>query len=226
MGRFGGSSQQSGSSTRGRCGSPQQSRSNTRGDNFRTLLGAPSGVCSILQNLLTKQEIILDQLRTIILTLQGTGGLRHTTDVDVLEPETLPLHNLESLLDLEARLRSGSDLKQKLFLSDGSPKMDRGSQPWSPRAAALLVFQLSVIKRYLKTPWDRIRKISGKAAFHRMVLKDVITSAVRQNRLTSTASNMEVEVAIKRWLHLASDRDGGRKARDGRAGVAAHSHQF
>lgn len=75
----------------------------------------------------------------------------------------------------------------------------------------------------LKINW---RGISGKAAFHRMVFKDVIISAVRQNRLTSTASDLEVEAAIKRWLHLASDRDGGRKAHEGQAGVAAHSHQI
>uniref|UniRef100_A0A3Q3KAH7 DUF4806 domain-containing protein n=1 Tax=Monopterus albus TaxID=43700 RepID=A0A3Q3KAH7_MONAL len=173
----------------------------------RTIYTAP-----ILQNLLTKQEIILDQLRTIILTLQGTGGLRHTTDVDVLEPETLPLHNLESLLDLEARLRSGSDLKQKLVSVIG-PKLIR--------APSINVVCMCVGVCFLAI--GEFKKIDFMAHLIRNVL---FKGAVRQNRLTSTASNMEVEVAIKRWLHLASDRDGGRKARDGRAGVAAHSHQF
>lgn len=31
--------------------------------------------------------------------------------------------------------------------------------------------------------------------------------------MTSESSDMEIEAAIKRWLQLAADREGGRKAR-------------
>ncbi|XP_071059130.1 uncharacterized protein [Pseudochaenichthys georgianus] len=60
------------------------------------------------------------------------------------------------------------------------------------------------------------RGINGKTAFHRLQLKDVITGTVRNNRLTATATDQEVESYIKKWLHLAGDRDGGRREREER----------
>jgi len=39
---------------------------------------------------------------------------------------------------------------------------------------------------------------------------------VRNNRLTATATDQEVEAYIKKWLHLAGDRDGGRREREER----------
>ena len=40
-----------------------------------------------------------------------------------------------------------------------------------------------------------------------------VSAAVRGNRLTSGATDQEIDATIKRWLHLAPDRDGGRKER-------------
>lgn len=44
----------------------------------------------------------------------------------------------------------------------------------------------------------------------------IFLGTVRNNRLTATATDQEVECYIKRWLHLASDRDGGRRKREER----------
>lgn len=39
------------------------------------------------------------------------------------------------------------------------------------------------------------------------------TGAVRQNPLTGKASNKDIEFNIIKWLHLAGDREGGRRER-------------
>lgn len=39
---------------------------------------------------------------------------------------------------------------------------------------------------------------------------------MRRNRLTSEASEKDIDSTIKRWLYLAPDRDGGRKERQKR----------
>lgn len=39
------------------------------------------------------------------------------------------------------------------------------------------------------------------------------SAAVRRNRLTSEATEKEIDSTVKRWLYLAPDRDGGRKER-------------
>ena len=38
--------------------------------------------------------------------------------------------------------------------------------------------------------------------------------AVRRNRLTTTATKLEIENSIKHWLKFAPERDGGRKRRE------------
>lgn len=58
------------------------------------------------------------------------------------------------------------------------------------------------------------RGVNGKLAFQKLHLKGIITETVRNNPLSSKATNQEVEMFIKRWLHLASDRDGGRRERE------------
>lgn len=40
-----------------------------------------------------------------------------------------------------------------------------------------------------------------------------VSAAVRCNRQTSGATDQEIDATIKRWLHLAPDRDDGRKER-------------
>lgn len=46
-------------------------------------------------------------------------------------------------------------------------------------------------------------------------LSNVLRSedAVRRNPVTGSVSDKDVEVMMVKWLHLAGDRDGGRKQR-------------
>ncbi|XP_049897756.1 uncharacterized protein LOC126388602 [Epinephelus moara] len=67
------------------------------------------------------------------------------------------------------------------------------------------------------------RGVNGKTAFHSLQLKDVITGTVRNNHLTATATDQEVEAYIKRWLHLAGDRDGGRREREEKRRASQHT---
>ena len=46
---------------------------------------------------------------------------------------------------------------------------------------------------------------------------------VRNNQLTATATDQEVEAYIKRWLHLAGDRDGGRREREEKRRASQHT---
>ncbi|KAG2460013.1 KCNC2 protein, partial [Polypterus senegalus] len=57
------------------------------------------------------------------------------------------------------------------------------------------------------------RGINGKTCFHSLHIKDIVIDAVRRNSVTSRATTQEIEMWIKRWLYLAADRDGGRRAR-------------
>ncbi|KAL2080020.1 hypothetical protein ACEWY4_023813 [Coilia grayii] len=181
------------------CGSPNDipamPETNSRGSD---------PVCTLLHNLLTNQELILEQLNVISRTIEPPQG--NTKDDDnELEPGLLPLKELDTLLDLEARLLFSSDLKHKLIntlaLRGGMTVKD---------CVWRMMSHLLTNTLALKINW---RGINGKTAFHSLQLKDVLTRAVRQNRMTSESSDMEIEAAIKRWLQLAADREGGRKAR-------------
>ncbi|RXN37564.1 serine arginine repetitive matrix 2-like protein [Labeo rohita] len=58
-----------------------------------------------------------------------------------------------------------------------------------------------------------MRGVNGKIGFLRLQIRDVVIAAVRRNRLTSEATEKEINATIKRWIYLAPDRDGGRKER-------------
>ena len=49
----------------------------------------------------------------------------------------------------------------------------------------------------------------------------MVADAVRQNKLTQTASDAEIERVVRDWLRTAADRSGGRRRRDARAASAA-----
>ncbi|XP_063041564.1 uncharacterized protein LOC134436333 [Engraulis encrasicolus] len=185
------------------CGSPNDipamSETNSRGSD-----PVCSKYSSLLHNLLTNQELILEQLNVISRTIEPPQGGSKEDDTE-LEPGLLPLKELDTLLDLEARLLFSSDLKHKLIntlaLRGGMTVKD---------CVWRMMSHLLTNTLALKINW---RGINGKTAFHSLQLKDVLTRAVRQNRMTSESSDMEIEAAIKRWLQLAADREGGRKAR-------------
>ncbi|KAJ8014287.1 hypothetical protein DPEC_G00038690 [Dallia pectoralis] len=66
----------------------------------------------------------------------------------------------------------------------------------------------------MKMNW---RGANGKQAFEPLALKYIVLNAVRRDPLTSNASDTDIEKYIKRWMQLASDRDGGRKNRESRS---------
>jgi len=61
-------------------------------------------VSALLRNILTNQEIMMDQMKIIYRTVQGLKSVRE--EHIGLEANLLPLADLQSLQNLEERLRS------------------------------------------------------------------------------------------------------------------------
>ncbi|XP_065152686.1 uncharacterized protein [Paramisgurnus dabryanus] len=158
---------------------------------------------SLLRNILTKQEMVMDQLRIIFKTLQSMKSTDESqTD---LAQNVLPLKDVSSLQDIEEQLRSNPDLQKQLVhalaLKGG---VDVHECIW--RIMHGLVTN-DLAKKI------NMRGINGKIGFQRLRLRDVVIAAVRRNHLTSAATEKEIDSNIKRWLYLAPDRDGGRRER-------------
>ncbi|XP_051556877.1 uncharacterized protein LOC127442740 [Myxocyprinus asiaticus] len=154
-----------------------------------------SGLAPLLHRLLTNQEMMMYQLKVIQMTMQKTGEL--SRGQDPLERDILPLKDSTSLLALEKCLREEADLKNKMITSVRViGTVDIKDSVWRVMKHC---FTNSLAKQL---NWHGI---NGKTAFHRLHLKDVITGTVRNNRLTATATDQEVESYIKRWLQLVSD---------------------
>ncbi|KAG9273338.1 hypothetical protein AMEX_G12454 [Astyanax mexicanus] len=122
---------------------------------------------TLLHDLLTKQEVIIEQQRNLIRMVQDlktTSTRENAVDCD-LDQRHCPVEDLSSLMALENDLRSSPDKRKKL------------------------------------------------TGFQSLELKSVVTEAVRRNSLCANATEMEVERVIRRWFHLAGDREGGRKRR-------------
>ncbi|XP_056611022.1 uncharacterized protein LOC130427520 [Triplophysa dalaica] len=165
-----------------------------------------NGLASLLHKLLTNQEMIMEQLKIIQMNLNKTG--QPVQGQDPLKGDVLPLKDVAALLALEKRLREEEDLKNKMistFSVIGG--VDIKDSVWR------------IMQHCFTNPLAKQlnwRGINGKTAFRGLHMKNVITGSVRNNRLTATATDQEVECYIKRWLHLASDRDGGRRKREER----------
>uniref|UniRef100_A0A672GHG3 DUF4806 domain-containing protein n=1 Tax=Salarias fasciatus TaxID=181472 RepID=A0A672GHG3_SALFA len=147
---------------------------------------------------LTNQELIMEQLRIITRTLNQIQG-PPAGGQEVLEKDVFPLKDISSLLAVEQRVREEADFKHVIGGVDIKDTVWRIMKN---------VFSNSLAKQL---NW---RGVNGKTAFHSLQLKDIITGTVRNNQLTATATDQEVEAFIKRWLHLAGDRDGGRRERE------------
>ncbi|MED6287172.1 hypothetical protein CHARACLAT_013648 [Characodon lateralis] len=67
---------------------------------------------SLLRNILTNQEMMMDQMKIIFTTVQG---LKSATEEAIgVEPNLLPLAHPQSVENLEERLRNSPDLKNQL----------------------------------------------------------------------------------------------------------------
>ncbi|XP_067309541.1 serine/arginine repetitive matrix protein 2-like [Pseudorasbora parva] len=158
---------------------------------------------SLLRSILTRQEMMMDQLRIIFKTLQSMKSADESeTDLD---RNLLPLKDISSLQDMEEQLHSNPDLRKQLVntlaLKGG---VDVHECIW--RIMQGLITN-SLAKKI------NMRGINGKIGFQRLLLRDVVIAAVRRNRLTSAATEKDIDSTIKRWLYLAPDRDGGRRER-------------
>uniref|UniRef100_A0A8C4SMI2 DUF4806 domain-containing protein n=1 Tax=Erpetoichthys calabaricus TaxID=27687 RepID=A0A8C4SMI2_ERPCA len=162
---------------------------------------------AILRNILVKQEMMMEQVKVILKTVQDLHEkcCSDSGSDPVLEKDILPLQDLTSMQQLESDLAVGGDLKKKLITLLGiQGGIDVRDTVWRIMRQTLtnsLAKQLN---------W---RGINGKTCFHSLHIKDIVIDAVRRNSVTSRATTQEIEMWIKRWLHLAADRDGGRRAR-------------
>ncbi|XP_048010172.1 uncharacterized protein si:dkey-242h9.3 isoform X2 [Megalobrama amblycephala] len=158
---------------------------------------------SLLRNILTKQEMMMDQLRIIFKTLQSMKSADETETV--LDRNLLPLKDVSSLQEMEEQLHSNLDLQKQLVntlaLKGG---VDVHECIWR--------IMHGLITNSLAQKIN-MRGINGKIGFQRLRLRDVVIAAVRRNRLTSVATEKDIDSTIKRWLYLAPDRDGGRRER-------------
>lgn len=145
----------------------------------------------------------MDQMRIIMKTLQCMQSSQET-EIG-LDRNLLPLKDLSSLQNMEDNLRSTPDLHKQLVntlaLKGGA---DVHECVWRIMYG---LFTNSLAKKV------NMRGVNGKTGFLRLQIRDVVIAAVRRNRLTSEATEKEIDSTVKRWLYLAPDRDGGRKER-------------
>ncbi|XP_073707197.1 uncharacterized protein [Garra rufa] len=131
-----------------------------------------SGLAPVLQRIITNQEMIMDQLKIIRMTMQNTGEPAHGQDP--LERDMLPLKDTASLLALEKRLREEADLKNKMIAAlSVIGGVDIKDSVWRVMKHC---FTNSLAKQL---NW---RGINGKTAFHRLQLKDVIVTTTHKGR--------------------------------------------
>ncbi|KAG1930482.1 hypothetical protein F2P79_022248 [Pimephales promelas] len=137
--------------------------------------------------------------------LQSTHRPRSDVHDGAKFRDRLPIKNVESLQCLEAELKMNPDAKSELTTFLGLVGgFDLKDTVWR------------VLKATFTTAVARVmnwRGVNGKIGVHSLVLKEVVIGAVRQNPLTGKASNKDIEFNIIKWLHLAGDREGGRRER-------------
>ncbi|MED6240192.1 hypothetical protein ATANTOWER_017279 [Ataeniobius toweri] len=134
----------------------------------------PQPAPALQQNILTNQEMMMDQMKIIFTTVQG---LKSATEEDIgVEPNLLPLADPQSIENLEERLRNSPDLKNQLknglALNGGGDIKECG------------------------------KRCSGQEYEHaRHKWEDwlpALVIAVRRNRLTCDATDQEIETKIKK----------------------------
>ncbi|XDV16633.1 hypothetical protein PO909_016259 [Leuciscus waleckii] len=157
-----------------------------------------------IRKILANQEMIKEQMGTLVKLVYDLKKISTTEDSPTLNTECFPLSSFQQLQVIEGQLQQ-EDYKTAVI----NTLALRGGTTVKESVWRILNFLLSNdMARQMN--W---RGINGKAAFKDTSLKTVINAAVRRNRLTSTATDQEVENWIKRWLQLSADRDGGRRAR-------------
>uniref|UniRef100_A0A673YC31 Uncharacterized LOC115201467 n=1 Tax=Salmo trutta TaxID=8032 RepID=A0A673YC31_SALTR len=156
----------------------------------------------LIQEMLTKQEMILEQ-QTLILRLLQTA--QQNGAEYAIEGGLLPLKDQQSLQSLETDLQ-GADFKLKLInhlsLVGGCDVKDVVWRLMRHTISNALAKNMN---------W---RGVNRKISLGSLRLRDVLIAVVRKNPLTSQASESDVESVMKKWLQLAAYREGGRRRRD------------
>uniref|UniRef100_A0A8C9ZIS3 DUF4806 domain-containing protein n=1 Tax=Sander lucioperca TaxID=283035 RepID=A0A8C9ZIS3_SANLU len=152
---------------------------------------------AVIRTILTNQEVIKEQMGILVKLVYDLKGTAEESSS--LPLETFPMASLHDLQVLEGQLQD-QEFKKNLVIGGTAVK----DTVWRMMGFLLT----NQVARQLN--W---KGVNGKGAFKTLTLKGVINEAVRRNRLTATSTDQEVEQWVKRWLHLAGDRDGGRRAR-------------
>ncbi|ROL51478.1 hypothetical protein DPX16_3167 [Anabarilius grahami] len=162
---------------------------------------------SLLHDLTTKQEIVMEQQMSLIKMVQDlqANNVREVTDADRLNQRRFPIEDLSSLTALENDLRSCPETRRKVVHELGMlGGVDVKDTVWR------------IMKQAIKNDLAKTvnwRGVNGKTSFQSLELKSVVIEAVRRNPTCAQITELEVEKAIIRWFHLAGDREGGRKKR-------------
>ncbi|KAI7806182.1 hypothetical protein IRJ41_001717, partial [Triplophysa rosa] len=150
---------------------------------------------AVIRKILANQEIVKEQICTLIKLVYNLKTLSVAEDSPTLNSDNFPISRHQQLQEIEGQLQQ-EDFRTAVTCTTIKDSVWR-----------IMSFLLTNdIAR--QTNW---RGINGKAAFKDTTLQTVINAAVRRNRLTATATDQEVEHWVKRWLQLATDRDGGRR---------------
>ncbi|XP_067274662.1 uncharacterized protein [Pseudorasbora parva] len=158
-----------------------------------------------IRKILANQEMIKEQMGTLVKLVYDLKKLSTADDSPTLDSSCFPLSSFQQLQVIEGQLQQ-EDYKTAVI----NTLALRGGTTVKESVWRILSFLLTNdMARQMN--W---RGINGKAAFRDASLKTVINAAVRRNRLTATATDQEIEQWVKRWLQLATDRDGGRRARE------------
>ncbi|CDQ63745.1 unnamed protein product [Oncorhynchus mykiss] len=156
----------------------------------------------LIREMLTKQEMILEQ-QTLILRLLQTA--QQNGAEYAIEGGLLPLKDQQSLQRLETDLQ-GADFKLKLInhlsLVGGCDVKDVVWRLMRHTISNALAKNMN---------W---RGVNRKISLGSLRLREVLIAVVRKNPLTSKASESDVESVMKKWLQLAAYREGGRRRRD------------
>ncbi|XP_076842100.1 uncharacterized protein LOC143486137 isoform X2 [Brachyhypopomus gauderio] len=186
---------------------PRSAKETLKLQRLRSASICEQNCATLLHDLLTKQEIIIEQQRNLIRMVQNlkTTSTRENAVDCGLDQRHLPVEDLSSLMDLENDLKSSPDKRKKLVLELGLiGGADIKDTVWR-------ILKQAIKNNLAKTVnW---RGVNGKTGFQSLELKSVVIEAVRRNPLCANATDIEVEKVIRRWFHLAGDREGGRKRR-------------
>ncbi|XP_073729148.1 uncharacterized protein [Misgurnus anguillicaudatus] len=193
------------------AGSSVQSQWHQETPNFQTknLSCCDPFIKSLLIEVVRNQEILMEQQRSIIEMVHDlqANNVREITDFeeDPLNQSCFPIEDLSSLIELENDLRSCPETRRKVVLELGLlGGVDVKDTVWR-------IMKMAIKNDFAKTVnW---KGVNGKTPFHNLEFKSVVIDAVRRNPSCTQATELEVENVIKRWFHLAGDREGGRKKR-------------